>query len=45
MEWINKYFDETDDFPRPDWENINGHVEKYLKDVEQNELWWVRPGS
>jgi len=39
MEWINKYFNEIDNFPRPNWENIYEHVEAHLKDVEQNELW------
>ncbi len=39
MEWINKYFDEIDNFPRPKWENIYEHVETRLKDKEQNELW------
>jgi len=39
MEWINKYFEEVDNFPRPNWENIYEHVETHFKDMEQNELW------
>lgn len=39
MEWINKYFHEADNFPRPNWENIYEYVESHLKNVEQNELW------
>ncbi len=39
MKWINKYFDEVDNFPRPNWENIYEYVEAHLKDEEQNKLW------
>ncbi len=39
MEWINKYFDETDSFPRPDWENIYEYVEAHLENEDQNKLW------
>jgi len=39
MEWVNKYFDETGDFPRPNWADIYEHVEAHLKDVDQDELW------
>ncbi len=39
MEWINKYFDEIDNFPRPNWEKIYNHVEKHHKDDNQDKLW------
>lgn len=39
MEWINKYFDETDSFPRPNWDNIYKYVDTHLKHEDQNKLW------
>jgi len=39
MEWINKYFDETDKFPRPNWDNIYEYVDTHLKQENQNKLW------
>ncbi len=39
MEWLNKYFDEVDNFPRPNWEGIYEHVEIHFKDQDQDKLW------
>ncbi len=39
MEWINRHFTESGGFPRPNWESIYEHVEKNLKDEDQNKIW------
>ena len=39
MEWINNYFEEANEFPRPNWDKIYEHVETHFKNVDQNELW------
>jgi len=38
MEWLDQYFEDKDNFPRPNWENIYEHVDKHLSDSDQNEL-------
>lgn len=39
MEWIDKYFEEVDKFPRPNWEDIYTQVDTHHKDADQHELW------
>jgi len=42
MEWLNKFFEERDNFPRPVWEDIYKYVDenyKESKNSEVNELW------
>lgn len=39
MEWLEQYFENDDNFPRPNWEKIYEHVDKNLTNSDQNELW------
>ena len=39
MDWLNKYINDVDNFPRPNWEAICSYVEKNLKDAEPHDLW------
>lgn len=39
MEWLDQHFHEHDNLPRPDWERIYAHVDKYLSDSDQHQLW------
>ncbi|MEM7390866.1 MAG: hypothetical protein AAF492_00850 [Verrucomicrobiota bacterium] len=39
MDWLDQYFEKTDDFPRPNWEGIYRHIDDHLKGREGHELW------
>lgn len=39
MKWIDKYFEDKDDFPRPDWTAIGNYVEQNLTESDQHTLW------
>lgn len=39
MDWLQQYFTESDNFPRPDWDAIYASVDENYKDIEQHELW------
>ncbi len=39
MEWLNQYFEDKDNFPKPIWENIYEHVDTHFSASDQNELW------
>ena len=48
MEWLNRYFTEQQNFPRPQWNEIYQRVDKDFADYDQDVLWqgvartWVR---
>ena len=48
MEWLDQHFREIDNFPRPDWEAINAHLEANHKDADLHSIWcgiarsWVK---
>ena len=39
MDWLEKYINEIDGIPRPDWNGIYEYVDKNLINTNQDELW------
>ena len=48
MDWLQQHFNESENFPRPNWDAIYAAVDDNYKDIDQHKLWceiakiWMR---